>query len=352
MLIDVPICGLFLPFLFFGVKFSDGFEIIRHNFYITLIYVIVYWFGVRKIIIGFRKKYPNFKDSQKRIISQLLSAFVYAVIMKWVLHFLINGFLNAVPNFAFRESTHMQTLSAIYMVLFLMLAVYESIYLYDQLRISVQEQEKVKQEHLRSELQGLRNQVNPHFLFNSLNTLMNIIPKDSDLAVQFLHRMSNVYRYILESREEQIIPLKEELEFVHSYVFLLKERFKNKLEVQIEIPAAYLNHKVLPLSLQLLLENAIKHNVVSKSKPLLIEIQVIDDHFLMIRNNFQAKKQVMDSTKVGLENIRKRYQFFTDKKIRVEQTVDFFTVFIPLIPNDKSTNLAIQKLSENERSLV
>lgn len=313
-----------------------------------MIYVITYWMGVREIIIRLRKQYPAFKDSKQRIIKQLVYSILYAIVMKWVLNFFIDGFVRTIPGFVCFYPNFVQMLSATYSVLFLMMAVYESIYFYDQLRLSIQEKERFKQEHLRSELEGLRNQVNPHFLFNSLNTLMNIIPKDSNLAVHFLQRMSKVYRYILESREEQIIPLKEELDFAHSYVFLLKERFKNKLEIEINIPQEYLNYYVLPLSLQLLLENAIKHNVVSKNKPLLIELLVQDNNLLMVRNNLQVKKQVMNSTKVGLDNIRQRYRFFTEQAIEVNQNESHFWVMIPMIP--KPSTIGVHKISEHERS--
>ena len=118
----------------------------------------------------------------------------------------------------------------------------QDFYLHHQNRLSIKAQESLKREHINSELQGLRNQVNPHFLFNSLNTLMNIIREDQDLAESFLTKLSSVYRYTLENRDDQLVPLKEELRFIGSYVFLLKERFRNNIEVRIEVSDDHLEN--------------------------------------------------------------------------------------------------------------
>ena len=195
------------------------------------------------------------------------------------------------------------------------------------------EKESVKRAHIQSQWEGLRNQVNPHFLFNSMNTLMNIIGTDQDLAKRFLIKLSKVYRYILESREDPLIPMKEELEFIYSYVFLQQERFKGNLKVQIDISREWIDHYIVPLSLQVLFENAIKHNVISSRRPLQIQVSVNSDGTcLEVRNNLQRKSQVIHSTKVGLENLQKRYELLTGKDIEVLETETFFAVSIPLIP--------------------
>jgi len=156
--------------------------------------------------------------------------------------------------------------------------------------------------------------------------------EDQQLAVNFLKKLSKVYRYVLENREAQTIPLSQELDFIHSYVFLQKERFKGSLEVDIEISDNYLEQHIIPLSLQILFENAIKHNIISRKKPLLIEVAV-NNGKLMIRNNLQRKEQVMDSTKVGLKNIRTRYRFFTEETVDVKEDEQYFAVAIPLLVN-------------------
>jgi len=185
--------------------------------------------------------------------------------------------------------------------------------------------------HIKSELQGLRNQVNPHFLFNSMNTLMNIIHEDQDLAASFLKKLSKVYRYILESRDDFLIPLEKELTFIQSYVFLQKERFKNNLEVQIEVADELLDKQILPLTLQLLFENAIKHNVISNKYPLHINVYVEGGDTLVVKNNLKRRPQAMPSTGVGLESIRSRLKYFTKVEVKVQKTAEAFIVKIPLL---------------------
>ncbi len=200
------------------------------------------------------------------------------------------------------------------------------------------EKEKLERENIQSQLEGLKNQVNPHFLFNSLNTLTYIIPEDQNLAVRFVQQLSKVYRYILEIRDRKLICLSEELAFLDAYVFLLKDRFGENFKIDINIPESYLNLKVVPLSLQILMENAIKHNIISALKPLRVEVFIENNLKLIVKNNLQKKNHVMNSTKVGLQNIKNRYSFFSDQKVEVFATTDSFVVSIPLIQIDEKAN--------------
>jgi len=211
------------------------------------------------------------------------------------------------------------------------MTIYDGIYLYDQNKKAVLTQEELKREHINSELQGLRNQVNPHFLFNSMNTLMNIIFEDQNLAASFLKKLSTVYRYILEKKDDHIIPLKDELDFIESYVFLQKERFKNKLHVEIEISDAYQSRFVPPLTLQILFENAIKHNIISNKEHLQISVYVDIDHNLIVENTYNPKKQESVSTGVGLQNIQSRLSYFTKREMRIENDSTLFKVAVPLL---------------------
>ncbi len=217
-----------------------------------------------------------------------------------------------------------------FLVSALVIATYESLSFYLHLQYAVAEKAELERQNVESQLEGLRNQVNPHFLFNSLNTLVYLIPEDPDKAVRFVQQLSKVYRYVLESREARIIPLHDELEFLKAYVFLLKERFGDNLRVELHDLNGNNGHAIVPLSLQMLFENAIKHNVISTEKPLNIEVFAENGH-LVVRNNLQRKNQVMDSTGVGLENIRTRYRMLTDKDVEVIVSREYFTVLLPMI---------------------
>jgi LytS/YehU family sensor histidine kinase len=201
-----------------------------------------------------------------------------------------------------------------------------------QLRHSVEETENLKRENLAAQLNALRTQVNPHFLFNNLNTLSSIIPDDPKQAVDFVQQLSKVYRHILEVKDEKSISLKDELDLMNAYAFLLKTRFGDNLAVNINVSAEKMQKKIVPLSLQLLMENAIKHNIVSAEKPLHIDV-FAENGSLVISNNLQMKNQVNESTGIGLDNIRNRYKLLSDKPVKVTESATNFTVSIPLIDN-------------------
>ncbi len=222
-------------------------------------------------------------------------------------------------------------------VIIMILAIYESSYLNGQLHKSIIEKQDLQKQNIQSQLDGLRNKVNPHFLFNSLNTLCNLIPESPERAEKFVQQMSRVYRYILEIRDEKLIPLKEELDYLESFKHLLLERFGDNLSISIEIPDSHRDNKIVPLSLQILLENAIKHNIISKEKPLHVKLYINQNGQLVVENNLQVKRQVGNSTKFGLENIKQRYKFLTDKTVEVISTTQNFIVVLPLISTQTNT---------------
>jgi len=193
------------------------------------------------------------------------------------------------------------------------------------------ENEVLKQENLKSQLESLKNQVNPHFLFNSLNTLISIIDDEPETAKNYTQNLSQVYRYILQAKEKDLVSLKEELEFTKAYDYLLKIRYGDNLHFQLDIPTEYLHFKTPTLVLQMLVENAIKHNVISQSKPLTIRIFVDEMNILIVSNNYQPKKLNIESDKVGLKNIADRFRILEGKEIEVIQNEAYFRVKLPLI---------------------
>ena len=197
------------------------------------------------------------------------------------------------------------------------------------------ETEQLKKENLQSQLETLKNQVNPHFLFNSLNTLSALIHDNPDVAVAFVQKLSKVYRYILEIRDNQTVTLQDELKALHAYIFLLKTRFGNNLHIEVIIPQHLHLHRIVPLSLQILLENAVKHNILSAQKPLYIDIFTETDRHIVVKNNLQRKNQTMPGTQLGLQNISNRYRLLAGKDPEVLITEQSFTVILPLLlPND------------------
>ncbi len=190
---------------------------------------------------------------------------------------------------------------------------------------------ELQKANLQSQFEVLKQQVNPHFLFNSLNVLVSLIKTNADLAESFTEKLSQVYRYVLENKEKDIISLGTELEFINAYVFLLKIRFTGKIILKIEIGNDKSEMMILPMALQILIENAIKHNIFSKSNPLRIEIEVDKDNFLVVKNNIQVREDHIRSTGIGLTNIKNRYKLISDKIPVFEKTKNKYIAKIPLI---------------------
>lgn len=186
--------------------------------------------------------------------------------------------------------------------------------------------EMLQKENAVANYESLKSQLNPHFLFNSLNALTNLVYEDPDKAAKFIKQLSEVYRYVLDTRNRERVDLQEELQFIDSYLFLQKIRFGDNLKTNIQISRS---GKIAPLALQLLIENAIKHNVVSSEEPLTITISD-DDDFIMVGNNLQKKKTIGEpSPGMGLENICKRYEFLSQRKVEIAETAETFTVKLP-----------------------
>jgi len=188
--------------------------------------------------------------------------------------------------------------------------------------------EQLQKETIKSQYQSLRSQVNPHFLFNSLNALTNLVYEDQDKAAKFIKQLSDVYRYVLDTRDKELVSLDEELKFLNSYLFLQQIRFGNKLRVDISLAG---DLKVAPLVLQMLIENAIKHNVISDEDPLTIRL-FQENGWMVVENNRRHKRTLPEeSTGVGLANIRSRYTYFSDKPVVVISDDAKFVVKLPII---------------------
>jgi len=328
MVIGIPFTALVISLLMFNREIEANPAFVFNTFPISLFYTTVYWIVMRWLLLYCRDTYFQSNEARKRIVLEVVLVLIVYTVVKFLLDITVHDFLSQVMGAYEPRGLTMVVLSLT--VCFFVLTIYESLFFYSQLEKAKLEQEELKREHIISQLEGLKNQVNPHFLFNSMNTLAQLIPEDSGRAVKFVEKLSKVYRYILEIKDQKVISLEEEVRFLNAYLFLLKERFEDNLKVEIDIPVERMQDKVLPLSLQLLIENAIKHNVISKERPLSITVKTNKGH-LHVENNLQLKNQVMNSTRMGLQNIRKRYRFFTDQTVIVMETKDLFAVSLPLI---------------------
>lgn len=192
----------------------------------------------------------------------------------------------------------------------------------------IAEKELLKQQSLKNELEALKNQINPHFLFNSLNSLNSLI-RDNKPATTFVNKLSFMYRYILQSGSQDLVSLKDELKFLESYIYLIKTRYRDRFEIEFKIEDAVFNKKVPSLALQLLVENAVKHSEISQTNPLLVKVYSKDDH-IIVENVYRPRTTFVDSTGNGLLNLNKRYQLLKKKSIIISNNDQIFKVKLPL----------------------
>jgi hypothetical protein len=203
-------------------------------------------------------------------------------------------------------------------------------YFIDKWKESIVQAERLEKEKAVVQFDNLKNQLNPHFLFNALTSLNGLISENQGLASQFLQHMSKVYRYVLQNKDKNFVTVQTELEFIQNYVFLLKTRYEKALTIAIDVRADAMERTIVPVTLQILIENAIKHNVVDQNSPLSIDIASIGN-YLIVSNNLQNKKIVEASNKQGLDNLKSLYRFMTDNPVMIEQTDTRFSVKVPLV---------------------
>jgi hypothetical protein len=333
MLFAIPALSFIIPIVFFGCRFSRQPYFNFERFSTTFIIIVILWIVNRYILIWCRSRYPDFSQVRKRLFIQSATMISVTLIGNNVLHYILSETLFTERKISMFDTDHLITSNAAALFCIIMIiGIYESIYFMHELRGSVEEKEMLKRENLQAQLNALRTQVNPHFLFNNLNTLSSLIPEDPKHAIDFVQQLSKVYRHILEVQDDPSIPLKDELELLQAYTFLLQTRFEKNLEVHINIPVEKMQQRIVPLSLQLLMENAIKHNIVSSGKPLRIDVYT-QSGSLVVSNNLQAKKQLSESTGIGLDNIRNRYKLLSAEPVIVTCTDNNFTVSIPLLDN-------------------
>jgi hypothetical protein len=224
--------------------------------------------------------------------------------------------------------------------------VFHTIYFYKALTEKKVKEQQIVAKTETAKYESLKSQIDPHFLFNSLNVLTSLISENPKLAEKFTTKLSKVYRYVLEQKNKDLIELDEELAFAKTYMELLKMRFENAVTFEIPEKSSDSEFKILPLSLQLLLENTIKHNVVSEENPLKVTITE-DNGYLVVSNNFNPKSIMENGTKIGLKNIIDRYHLITLKKVVVEKSTENFIVKLPLL-TQKTKTMKTETIESNK----
>lgn len=289
---------------------------------------ITQWTGAVLINHFLDRKIPWIDKPVLRSILGILLLVVYSVVafvlVKYIMYYLK---FHELPEegLAFASVSSFIT----FMISFNISLVFTAIGFFRAWKKAVVKAEQLKVEMMAYRYESLRNQINPHFLFNSLNVLSDLVYADQAIAVKFISQLSELFRYVLDSRDKELVLLHDELGFMQSYMYLLKTRFEDKLDINIDIKAES-DEFIVPMTLQLLVENAVKHNEVSEAYPLQITIRR-SDTFLEVENTLRVKMVGEDSKKTGLNNIIQQFSFYTDRQIEVKETEDKFVVRVPVL---------------------
>lgn len=292
---------------------------------VTFLFAVIIWYYNVLTLPAYTSRDVNSGFSVMRLVKGLFFGILLMFILACLQQFLLSH-INFGPIMLMFEVRGILVNITFYMFLNLLYQNYQN----QQVGIEL---ERTKSDNLGAQYELLKQQVNPHFLFNSLNTLKYMVESSDKHSVEFILKLSDFYRYTLERRKHDLIKLSEELDILDAYLFLLKARFEEGIDLTIDMDKSYLQTFIPPFTLQLLIENCIKHNVLSLQKPLHIKIFVEGD-CIVVENKIQPKRTPEASTGIGLENINQRYQHLLDKEIEIIKNETHFSIKLPVIHED------------------
>lgn len=317
---------------------EDTFEFVSIVYFLSAFFLFMVIWEASDWLIRKHQQQNNtmyFKDSLRILGTNIAIAIPFIAITYYIINFHLDDLCNILP-----EDRSLRFRVDFFRALLLTFAVGTSNLFYyslSQKKRIEEKMQKLQKELITSQYASLKSQISPHFLFNSLNILTSLMYEDRDLASDFVTRLASCYRYILDNREEDIVPLSKELNFLESFIFMMNVRHEGALHISNLVSA---NQKALfipTLSLQMLIENALKHNYYSKEKPLEISIFSIGNESIVVQNTLRKRVPEEASTELGLKNIQKRYAFYTNTKVIIEDQNDFFKVTMPLLSKDQTT---------------
>lgn len=294
------------------------------------------------------RKYDWEAETQKRLWLGAIGSIILTVVAYGVARMMHEVVFYSTDFELFIQNEELSDYVFVLLIAVLASAILHAFYFYKALQDTKVKEQKIIAGTASAKFDALKNQLDPHFLFNSLNVLTSLIEEDPYQAQKFTTSLSKVYRYVLEQKNKDLVTVDEELQFARTYMKLLKMRFEDS--IQLDIPESCTNPdaKIVPLSLQLLLENAVKHNIVTAKKPLLIKVEEINN-MLVIINNLQEKQVVKKSTGVGLQNIKQRYAILTDRGVGIEKTTTDFKVYLPMLSKQTSVVETQESYIEDKR---
>lgn len=305
-------------------------ESLKWNLFYTVLYSVALYFTNAYVFVWVYKNFKNVALTFTRILKGFVLSFALSVMVIFMLRLLEEVVIERVTLDEFLKGEKASFYTVTLLITLIITLIIHLLYFYRNYQENRVKQEKIIAGTASAQFESLKNQLDPHFLFNSLNVLSSLIEENPDSAQKFTTSLSKVYRYVLEQRDKELVTVEEELAFAKTYMNLLKMRFENSISFEIPDSLSIEEAKVVPLSLQLLLENCIKHNTVSEQKPLQIRIY-IEGNELIIENNKQKKEVLQDRKGVGLQNIVNRYAILTNRKVSIIENEEQFKVKLPIL---------------------
>lgn len=325
----IPPVAITINFFVFGSAYFDSLRHFLLPSFVTCTVVLIIYILCSMVATIMLNRFPGYRQAFKRIGLEILC---FIAIMTAAVTILFYGYdYIGIEGMPVKMENYVWVVVTGAVCNLLATSFNEGAAFYEKWREVVDESDQLKRENLQSQLEGLKGQVNPHFLFNSLNSLSSLISDDPDKAEKFLDEMSKVYRYLLRTNEDGLTTLESEMQFISSYFHLLKTRYGDGLEMETRINEKYNNYQIPPLTLQMLVENAVKHNMILKDRPLYILIMTTNSGKLVVTNNLQRKDRQVSSNRVGLTNIVKKYRLMKKEEISVRDDGKEFAVIVPLI---------------------
>ena len=325
------IFSVFITYFFAGKSLFTNFETVYKNVLFGFCNAFSLW-KVNQFIGWVGDRVVPWKKNPKLTLYVNLSSSVFLTVATI---FLVNYlYLKFVFNINFFEtiSRWVPQIVITFLISLVITIIFYLSYFFKWWRISTLNEAKLQQETIQLRYDALKSNVNPHFLFNSLSVLSSLVDSDPEKAKEFIQQFSNIYRYVLEQREKELVTIDEEIRFIKSFTFLHQIRHGENLKVEIDINDT--SGYIIPLSLQILLENCFKHNIISNEKLLTVKVWR-EDNYIVVQNNLQKRKTIPDSGGIGLNTISKRYEFLSDKKIEIIVDSKNYTVKTPIISSDK-----------------
>ena len=316
--------------LFFKIIFFRIVDFFQWDLLFITAIVLIIWQGNEAIDKWLNRRYSWIENARKRLIIQSVLSFVFTSITLFALMYMLHQLRFGDGRIINRKM--MEIFPPAILFTFALLAVKIGSEFFIALKNSLLEIEKHKTESVNAQLQNLKNQLNPHFLFNNLSVLTSLVHKNQDKAADFINELAKVYRHVLDTKNSELIPLQEELDFLNHYIYLQKIRFEDSIVFEMKIEENKKSDYLLPMCLQMLVENTIQHNETSQANPLKVLIYT-QNNSLVIENRIKPRNNIVNSSKTGLKNIEQRYSFYTDEKVIISNNGEIFKVILPLIQN-------------------